>query len=369
MLVIQDPTDPQSTFLLESLLDAFRSAQQIAGVFSFASSRGVELFTEDVAFQEVARAYPVELIVGIDAITNIRALDALAGVSARYPNVTAKAFLNPRPEALFHPKLCWTKKQGGGHLIVGSGNLTESGLLGNWEAYSTEVLDAQSLEAVETTWNDWKARHAGSLLPLNDERVREIAAANNVLAPEGDLPTLVARPVADAAEEEPATTQVVPAGAAVLVAEIPRSGNRWKQANFHREDYVNFFGAREDVERLVIFRHVNADGSMAAYERDRPPVTVVSRNFRFELAAASGLEYPNVAAGEGRPIGVFIRVATRTFFYRLLMPNDSEYGTVSDLLQRKAGAPGNNMRTARISVRELRAEWPTAPFWNLPSTA
>jgi hypothetical protein len=45
MLVIQDSTDPQSTFLLESLLDAFQSADQIAGVFSFASSDGVDLFT------------------------------------------------------------------------------------------------------------------------------------------------------------------------------------------------------------------------------------------------------------------------------------------------------------------------------------
>ena len=113
------------------------------------------------------------------------------------------------------------------------------------------------------------------------------------MAKEGDLPTLVASTAVT--EEEPETTQLMPSNAAVLIAEIPKSGNRWKQANFHLDDYTNFFGARADAaNRLVVFRHVNADGTMAGYERNRPPVTVVSRNFRFELAAASGIPYPNL---------------------------------------------------------------------------
>lgn len=364
MLIIQDPTDPQSTFLLESLLDAFRSAEQIAGVFAFASSRGVRLFTEDPLFQAVARNHPVELVVGIDAVTNERALDSLTTVAEKFSHVTARAFLNPRPEALFHPKFCWTKKQGGGHLITGSGNLTEGGLLGNWEAYSVDVLNDGDIHTVEIAWNAWKAKHAGSLLPLDNAEVRRIASKNNVLAPEGDLPTLVAPVVVAVSGVEPATTQLMPARAEVLVAEIPQSGNRWNQANFHRDDYVNFFGAQDGVSRLVVFRHVNMDGSMAEYERDRPPVTVVSRNFRFELAAAAGIPYPN----NGRPIGVFIRVATRTFFYRLMLPSDPEYLTVSGLLQRRAGAPATRMRTARMTVVNLRDEWPNSPFWRLPST-
>ena len=105
----------------------------------------------------------------------------------------------------------------------------------------------------------------------------------------------------------------MPNNAEVLIAEIPASGDRWSQANFDLENYRNFFGANEAVgNRLVIFRHVNEDGTMAEYERNRPPVTVKSRNFRFELAAASGPPYPN---GEFRPIAVFVRIVGRTFFY------------------------------------------------------
>ena len=59
--------------------------------------------------------------------------------------MTVRAFLNPKPEGLFHPKFCFTKRQGGGHLIAGSGNLTEGGLLGNWEAYSVDELNAHGI--------------------------------------------------------------------------------------------------------------------------------------------------------------------------------------------------------------------------------
>ncbi len=189
------------------------------------------------------------------------------------------------------------------------------------------------ISAVELAWDAWTTTHSRSLLPLDNVEVRRLASANSILARAGDLPTLVASSVPTEPGEEPITTQLMPDAAAVLVAEIPQSGNRWSQANFHLDDYVNFFGAQEGAARLVVFRHVNADGTMAAYERNRPPVTVRSRNFRFELAAALGVPYPDLTAG--RPIGVFVRVATRTFFYRLMLPGDPQYPAVRRLLQRR----------------------------------
>lgn len=361
MLVIQDPTDEGSTYLLESLLNAFRSAEKIAGAFAFASAAGVRLFAEDRGFQEAARHHPVDLIVGLDAVTNERALDSLSTLSQAFPNVQVRAFVNTRQEALYHPKFCWTRTANGGCLIIGSGNLTEGGLLRNWEAYAVEELTADEINAVESAWNTWTARHSASLLPLDNAEVRRLASNNNVLAREGDLPTLVAPRAPAAPGVEPVTTLYIPSSATVLVAEIPKSGDRWKQANFHYDDYINFFGARGD--RLVVFRHVNADGTMADYERDRPPVTVKSHNFRFELAAATGIPYPTT----GRPIGVFIRVATRTFFYRLILPTDSEFATVRALLERRAGRPTSKMRSVRMTVNDLRREWPTSPFWHLPT--
>ena len=367
MLVIQDPTNEQGTYLLESLAEAFESATTIRGIFAFASASGVDLLFDDESFQRVAREGVIDIVIGTDAVTNAAALDACERLTQQLSDVSLRAFLNPRPEGLFHPKFCFAKNGGSGRLVAGSGNLTEGGLLGNWEAYAVDQLDNDGVTVTEATWQGWVDKYADCLLPLNDPRVRERVAQNNVMAREGDLPTLrVPRPTPDPAEAA-RPIQVIPDTATVLIAEIPRSGDRWKQANFDLDNYRNFFGAREDAaNRLVIFRHVNADGTMAAYERNRPPVAVKSQNYRFELAAASGREYP----AAGRPIAVFIRMVGRTFFYRLLMPENADYELVDGILERLAGPNQrpDRMRRERLTVRQLREEWPNAPFWNLPAT-
>jgi len=340
-----------------------QGARSLTGAFAFASSRGVTLLTQDAAFQAIAQNNPVDLVVGVDSITNERALDRLAAVSDEHPNVQVRAFLNPKPGSIFHPKFVWTTNPNGGHLITGSGNLTEGGLLGNWEAYSIEQLDIGGVASVEAVWDAWSQMHEGCLLPLDNAQVRARARANNpVLAPEGDLPTLDARAAGSPAAPTPVSIQSIAPTADVLIAEIPQSGNRWNQVNFHADDFRNFFGARVGENRMMMFRSVNEDGILSEYERNRPPVTVRSRNFRIELAAAAGLTYPQ----NGRPIGVYIRTATRTFFYRILLPGDTGYAEASGLLTTHAGAPPvNRMRSIRITADELRRGWPDAPFWDL----
>lgn len=370
MFVIQDPTEAHGDRLLDSLAEAFQNAEKIAGAFAFVSSRGVSLLAKNDAFCTAAGTHPVDLIIGLDAVTNEKALDSLAAVSSEFQNVTVRAFVNPEPRRIFHPKFCWTKRHGGGgQLVVGSGNLTESGLLGNWEAYASQPLTRPELADVVNTWDAWVARHELHLLPLDDAEVRRRAKANVILAREGDLPALVVPPSADEPEPLPIT-----GAAEVLVAEIPNSNKRWNQANFHKRDYVEYFGVRAGEARLFVFRRVMSDGKLGTWEQGRPPVEVKSQNYRFELGAAAGLSYPT----DGPPIGVFIRIAPHTFNYRLVMPSDPEFQTVRGLLQQRAGNPAIayqredktafRMRSTRMSVSELRATWPAAPFWKLPTT-
>ncbi len=43
----------------------------------------------------------------------------------------------------------------------------------------------------------------------------------------------------------------------VLIAEIPRSGNRWKQANFDIDTFQNFFGATPgDNSQRILLRNI-----------------------------------------------------------------------------------------------------------------
>ena len=185
------------------------------------------------------------------------------------------------------------------------------------------------------------------------------------MARQGDLPIL--RSSRNNEKDQPTNTPLtaVPAldPAEVLIAEIPRSGNRWAQANFDRSNYENFFGARVGEQRLIIFRHVDEGGRLSPYEHSRPSVEVRSHNYRFELDAARGLDYPD----DGRPIAIFIRIGTRAFNYHLLMPSDQEYPTVQRILNDRDSKSG--IRRERMNENELRDLWPTAPFWQIDEEA
>jgi HKD family nuclease len=190
VLVLQDPTNEQGPYLLESLTNALRSADQIAGVFAFASSAGVQLLSGDEAFKKVAREGTVDLIVGTDAVTNVRALDALGDVASQFPGMRARAFLNPKPEGLFHPKFCFTRKRGSGHLIAGSGNLTAGGLLGNWEAHSVDELNTPESAVTKPSWNSWTVKYDASLSPLDTVKVRVLASGDSTTDRKAGRPTV-----------------------------------------------------------------------------------------------------------------------------------------------------------------------------------
>ena len=102
---------------------------------------------------------------------------------------------------------------------------------------------------------------------------------------------------------------------------------------------------------------MNADGTAGEVE-SRPSVSVRSQNYRFELEAAAGLDYPE----RGRPVGVFVNVAPRTFRYRLLMPDDRSYTTVFNLLVSLYGGRADRMRRVRTNVGVLRRAWPDSPL-------
>jgi hypothetical protein len=145
---------------------------------------------------------------------------------------------------------------------------------------------------------------------------------------------------------------------AALVAEIPRAAGRWNQANFDLSTYEGFFGARIGEQRTIQLQHVGTDGTLGPLER-RPSVEVKSRNFRFELEAASGLPYPP----QGRPIAIFVRQASGSFLYRLLLPADPQHASLVRFLDEKWTGRSDRMRRVQTTIRELREYWPESPMW------
>ena len=366
-LHIQDPADPGAPFLHEKILELCQGAARGGGAFSFASSDGVNLLMKDEVFRAFLKGGSFELVVGVDAITNEKALATLKQATAELPKLDVKVFYHQRPQTLFHPKFCWFRHGSKNTLLTGSGNLTVRGLRGNWEAFGIGEVGGAGADSLETQWAGWRKVHESRLRAVDDPVVVARAAKNirqpsipitpgeeSEVEPEQDTgqttPITLTPPTT-----QPATT------CAVLLAEIPASGDRWKQANFDLETFQTFFGAEPGLFRRVVFQHVNAAGELEAME-NRPSVDVKSQNYRFELDAAAGKPYPTT----GRPIGVFIRLAPRTFRYRLLMPSDPDYPIVNAALRSMWKGRADRMRRVPTTTAVIANIWPNSPLWVKP---
>src|SRR6266571_1311901 len=357
-LYIQDPNDPKGMYLLEALLEACQGANAGGGAFAFVSAAGVKLFLDDEGFKAFASKNPFDLVLGVDGITNLNALKAIQSASDACSGLKPRVFMPGKVGTIFHPKFCWFRKAKGGVLITGSGNLTRGGLRWNVEAFTWQILSGGDIKAIGQLWKDFQSENSSRLKLLDDPSVLKRAEANDAIQRiVGDARKKIELPEEKNRDPEKAETRPDPSDE-VLIAEIPQAGDRWKQANFHKETFENFFGAKPGVQHRIFLFYVGDDGTLGDREV-RPSVSVKSKNFRFELDAASGLAYPN----SGRPIGVFIRMATRTFRYRLLMPDNADHKRISHYLNSVSPAKGNKMRETIITAQQLRKIWPDATFW------
>jgi hypothetical protein len=348
---IQDPSWPDSVYLLEEILEACVGASHGAGIFAFASAGGVRLLLHDPAFKDFLSQSTFELVVGLDAVTDTAALDALNACVAADGRLKVRVFLGDSATSLFHAKMCWFRHPKQSIWLVGSGNLTAGGLRGNCEAFTATKLDQPTHATLENEWSSWLKFHDKHLFPVDHPEVRKRALQNSGIE-QGvggkRRPVIVEEPGGNISVGVPQTST-----AAVLIAEIPRSGNRWNQANFDLDTFQNFFGASPGRTQRIILTHIGSDGRTGSQEV-RPSVAVSSQNYRFELEAAAGLPYPD----HGRPIAIFVRIATRTFRYRLLMPGTRLYGQANRFLRAHSTQVGTHVRRFVTSLKALRG----APF-------
>lgn len=357
-LFLQDPDDADSCFLLEAILEACNDAAAGGAIFAFASPAGSKLLLDDEHFIKFLKRNKFHLILGLDGITDLATLDVVASAMQHSKNLIVRFFLHDRPATLFHPKLCWFRNKTGGVLFVGSGNLTVGGLRSNWEAFTSTAIGSSQIDGLEGTLTQWTTRHASSLFEIDHPKVRERAKANN------EWVRLVTRESSQSSgrgsskgntKEDLGTVQ---AECPVLIAEIPRSGNRWNQANFDLYSYQSFFGARPGTQRRILLQNVAPNGVLGDIE-SRPSVAVASHNYRFELDAAARLPYP----ASGRPIGVFLRLAARSFRYALIMPSSKHHKKLSAILNHHWTGSSTQMRRIQLSTRDLMDQWPDGFLW------
>lgn len=334
-----------------TLDEAFKSCvdsnctTSIYGAYAFVTIGGFDVMFSDIAQKKQIKN--INLVIGMDGITNTACIEYLKKADERLFNI--KAYIPTTSAAIFHPKFCILANEdhSKGWLIIGSGNLTVRGIRKNQEAYTAIELFSSDLTDVIQTWDNWLGVTHQNLKQLDDEIVTLKAKKNSNMfkssvrakgyrafvkakkqdtKKEGKQEAI--RSIHEKmyfAERKDFDGWFFNIDSEVLIAEIPNGGNRWNQANFNQGTYLNYFaGSLKTSKKQVILRHVNPASGMIEDIEHRPCVAVKSKNFRVELAAAAGLNYPK----EASPIAVFINVGKRTFIYSLFMPENDYYSTL-----------------------------------------
>jgi HKD family nuclease len=358
-LQIQDPDFASSYSLHEAILASCKGAVAAGGAFAFVTKKALELVLAEDTFQSLMREGHFFFIAGIDEITNVATLNHLDELSTSYSGFKVRAYAHENNGSLFHPKFCWFRNENGGFLVIGSGNFTVKGLRKNREAFSVICLDRQEMDDVEEKWNAWIESSASVLKCVDEESVLKRARLNRLFfkknkkleneLPDEEAVTEPSTPFIKEADEVDQAEWTFGESSSVLIAEIPKSGNRWKQANFDKETFQNFFGATPgDNNQRILLRSVLAGGELGEIE-NRLSVSVKSQNYRFELAAADGLEYPASRC----PIGVFVRLSLRMFLYVLLMPGENGYIETSEWLDENWNGRADRMKRITCNVSEV----------------
>ena len=348
---LQDPTSPDTVYLLEAIIAASQGATAGTGIFAFASRAGVDSLIGDPEIQHFLVASPMSLLVGIDAVTTRHTLERLQELEREYEQLSVQVFWNPT-DALFHPKVVrFEYPDGRRSLIVGSGNLTPGGLRQNFEAFT--LIRAAADEALDVaSWDRLLVEHSADIRPI-DEDALERAARNLV---RGRQPS---RDVGGVAGSRYSGDVELPVGRTdrFLVARVPRAGGRWQQIHFNMDVIQQFFRVRPGTTQRVYLVECRQDGTFAE-EEVRPCVySQVNKNPKVEVASHHGEAYPDT----GPPIAVFRELQARSFAYMLLMPGDPGYTEMFTLTETlpTVGRGVPRVITDRAAVEDA---WPTSPL-------
>ena len=332
-----------------TLDEAFKSCinsnctASIYGAYAFVTKGGFDVMFGDIT--QKGQIKNIDLVIGMDGVTNTTCIEHLKQVDQYVFDI--KAYIPSSSATIFHPKFCILANEdhSNGWLIIGSGNLTVRGIRQNQEAYTAIELFSEDVADVIQTWKNWLSVTHQNIKRLDDEVVTLKAKKNSNMfrssvrrkdirehyfnkksqrngERDKKKESLSIREKLHVAERTDLDGWFFNINSEVLIAEIPKASSRWNQANFDKPTYLHYFaGSLETSKKQVILRHVDPESGIIGDIEHRPCVAVKSHNYRVELTAAAGLEYPK----EVTPIAVFINVGKRTFIYSLFMPENNYY--------------------------------------------
>ncbi len=362
-ICMQDPTHTETTYLYEAILAAAQKATEWRGLYAFATLDGVDHLIEDqIVHNLMEDGGKVDLVVGIDAVTNRATLERMQELEVRHANFRPRVFWNDSGR-LFHPKISdFALADGGRIVVVGSGNLTPGGLMGNFEAYT--VIEADQGDEVDIgALEEFLARHVDGIRRIDEEALERAAA--NIIRPLAGVRRGGARGRRRRTRTKPLSSVAGPRAGfdRILLAQVPAAGGRWAQVHFNAHVIQDYFRiSRLDTERVYL-TCVYADGTRGGVEVRRCVFSGANKNRKIEVGAAKNHDYPN----DGRPLLIFRERRLRTYDYMLLMPGEKGYGTVLALSDRLPSL-GLGLPRPVTSLSELAEAWGDCPLLHMQET-
>ena len=358
---IQDPTRTDTTYLYEAIIGAAQGATTWRGVYAFASREGVNwLFDDPVIGQLLTSGREVDLLVGLDAVTNRQTLERLQELEQGNQCFRPRVFWND-VVSLFHPKISdFTYPDGGRTLIVGSGNLTPGGLMNNIEAYTT--ISADRAEEIDVSaLDEFLERHSEAIRRIDEEALaraeRNLISRVNQGQQAGHIsissPPRTRRPV-----------RLVPTGREggvarvdrILIAQVPKASGRWSQVHFNADVVREYFRLVYFSTQRVYLSQVGSDGVRSDVEVRPLVYSSSNKNPKIEFGAASGRGYP-----ASPPVLVLRERQLRVFDYMLLFPDADGYAAAIELT-RELPSVGHGMPRVITDMNTLERAWAACPL-------
>ena len=146
----------------------------------------------------------------------------------------------------------------------------------------------------------------------------------------------------------------------VLLAEVPRAGDRWHQVHFNRDVAEQFFRLTPGDERLVTLERIGSDGKIA-HRTSRPLVyseANANSKIEFELGTPN---YPD----DGVPLLLLLEIEVRHVRFVLLLPGQTGFSEM-EALNRSGTKVGRGLHRSITTLDEVLLRWPGCPLGKTP---
>jgi hypothetical protein len=366
---VQDPTVPPRSALFDLIVEIARGGDvaYLRLFFGFLTGSGMAALLAVPEVAEALRTAEVDVLVGVDAVTDRPGLESLLELQEENPNLRARAIKNTTA-ALIHPKMFFARYADGRSVaMVGSNNLSFGGLTGNVEGYAMgyfepgEEPDLADWDAFVGRWDRLISEIDAEVLASADRNVSRLErlrrAAREVPTP-AEAEVVVSDGQAYEAQASDAALDEL-----MLVSMVPKAGQgpkaRWSQVHLSAEIARDFFDAEPEEHPEIQLR--DADGG-AVEDRRIVYSAGSNRNVKIEVGAAREAARTVGYPTEGRPVVLFRREGTNRFRYLLLMPGDPGHAEMTELAEDEF-VPSRNQLPRVVTPRShVLTRWPDCPL-------